>query len=233
MKQSESNYLTMVQSLLANLRKDQAFWSQEPEIVSEVDAIESEFNQVKEGLDIISGLDPTGYTFSKNATFDTAIRSTYKLCRKMCVFARRNNDNVLLQFADQSESSLSAGIEKNAISRCSAIINKAETMMDVLSPFKITADELSNIRQLIEVYNQHIEGRSTIKTSKTVSIQDITDIINSLNNRLAILDDMIEGFIDDDDMIARYKSARIIVNYGKGKTTKKKAESTVSDTAAN
>lgn len=37
---------------------------------------------------------------------------------------------------------------------------------------------------------------------------------------------MIEGFIDDDDMIARYKAARIVINYGKLKTGKNKAEST-------
>lgn len=43
---------------------------------------------------------------------------------------------------------------------------------------------------------------------------------------------MIEGFIEDEDVIARYKAARIIVNYGKGKTAKQ-AESTATETAAN
>ena len=83
------------------------------------------------------------------------------------------------------------------------------------------------IRQQIEDYNQHLEGRSTVKTSKTVSIHDISGQITSLNNHLIILDDMIEGYIDDDDMIARYKSARIVIDYGKGKTAKNKVESPV------
>jgi hypothetical protein len=233
MKQAESNYLNMVQSLLANLRKDQAFWSGEPEIVSEVNAIESEFNLVNESLNLVSGLDPTGYTKSKNSTFDSIIRATYKLCRRLCVYARRQNDPLLLQFADHSENSLSAGIEKAAINRCSALVNKAETIIDALASYKITADDLASIRQLIEAYNQHLEGRSTVKTSKTVSIHDISDQINSLNNRLILLDDMIEGFIDDDDMIARYKAARIVINYGKGKTAKNKAESTSAEASAN
>jgi len=64
--------------------------------------------------------------------------------------------------------------------------------------YKMTANDLAAILHLIEAYNQHLEGRSTVKTSKTISIHDISDQINSLNNRLAILDDMIEGFIDDD-----------------------------------
>ena len=44
---------------------------------------------------------------------------------------------------------------------------------------------------------------------------------------------MIEGFIEDDDMIARYKSARIIIDYGKGKTAKNITEPVVSDTSVN
>jgi hypothetical protein len=224
MKQLESNFLSMVQAILAILKKDQKYWSDEPEIVSEVNAIESEFNLVNEDLNIVSGLESTGYTQSKNSTFDNIIRATYKLCRKYCVYARRYNNEVLLQLVNQSENSLSAGIEKDAISRCSAIVNKAESMLEVLLPYKVTAENLAAIRQLIEVYNHHLDGRSTVKTSKTVSVHDITDQITSLTNRLIILDDMIEGFIEDEDMIARYKSARRIVNYGKGKTAKKKAE---------
>jgi hypothetical protein len=227
MKQTESNYLSMVQAVLANLRKDQTFWSEEPEIVSEIEVLESEFNLVTEDLNKISGLDPTGYTQSKNDTFETIIRSTYKLCRKICVYARRQNDTVLLQFADHSVNSLSAGIEKVAISRCSALVNKAESLLEALSPYKITADELLYIRQQIEGYNQHLEGRSTVKTSKKVSIHDLSGQITSLNNHLTILDDLIEGFIDDDEMIARYKSARIIIDYGKGKTAKNKVETPV------
>jgi hypothetical protein len=223
----------MVQALLSNMRKDQEHWSDEPEIVSEINAIESEFNLVNEDLNLVSGLETTGYTQSKNSTFDNIIHATYKLCRKMCVYARRKNDNVILPLADQSESSLSAGIEKDAINRCAALVKKAESMLDVLSPYKITADELVNIRQLIQVYNQHLGDRSTVKTSKTVSVHDISATINSLNKHLVILDDMIEGFIEDEDMIARYKSARIVVNYGKGKTAKKKAEPTATETAAN
>ena len=87
----------MVQAVMANLRKDQPFWAGEPEIVSEVEVIESEFNLVNQDLNTISGLETTGFTQSKNNFFDTIIRSTYKLCRKMCVYARLQNDTVFLQ----------------------------------------------------------------------------------------------------------------------------------------
>lgn len=227
MKQSESNFLRMVQSVLANLKNDGAMWAEEPEIVSEVNGIESEFGQVNEYLEHISGLDPTGHTKSKNNAFDVVIKATLRLCRRICIFARKQNDIALLQFADHSENSLSAGTEKEAISRCAAIVGKAQSMIDVLTPYKVTADGLVEIRQLIEAYEQHIETRSTVKTNKSVSIHDISGQIASLRDRLVLLDDMIEGLIEDEDMIARYKAARTIINYGVGKTLKNKTEKEV------
>jgi len=233
MKQSESNNLNMVQATIANLKKDQTIWSGEPEIATEVTAIEAEYNLITGNLNMVSGLDPTGYTKTKNTAFDSIIRATYKLCRKLCIYAHRQNDAVLLKLADHSVNSLSAGIEKDAISRCTAIVTKAESILEVLQPYKITSEELTQIRQQIVVYNQQLEARSTIKTSKTVSIQDISGQIASLNKRLTLLDDMIEGFIDDEEMIARYKASRIVINYGKGKTVKNKAEAPATETPVN
>jgi len=129
-----------------------------------------------------------------------------------------------LQFVDHSENSLSAGPEKEAISRCAAIVSKAESMIDVLAPYKVTANGLVEIRQLIEAWEQHVETRSTVKTNKSVSIQDISGQISSLKDRLVLLDDMIEGLIDDEEMVERYKMARTVINYGVGKTLKNKAD---------
>ena len=119
---------------------------------------------------------------------------------------------------------MSAGTEKEAINRCAAIVSKAESMIDVFSPYKVTADGLAEIRQMIEAYEQHVETRSTVKTDKSLSIQDISGQISSLKNRLALLDDMIEGLIEDEEMVARYKNVRIIINYGIGKTLKNKPD---------
>jgi hypothetical protein len=232
MKQSEANDLNMVQAVLANLKNDQSYWSDEPEIVSEVAAIETEYNLIIGNQNIVSGLDPTGYTKTKNTAFERIILSTYKLCRKLCIYARRQNDEVLLKLADHTENTLSAGIEKDAISRCIAIVDKAESMLRALSGNKVTADELAKIRQLIVVYNQQLDTRSTVKTNKTVSIQNISVRVALLVERLTLLDDMVEGYIEDEGMIARYKASRIIIKYGKGKTVKKKAEKPSTKTPA-
>lgn len=224
MKQTDSNYLNMVGSVLANLTKDQADWSDEPEIVTEVDAITVEYTRIKEDLVLVSGLDSRGHTITKTITFDTIIHSTYKLCRKMCVYARRKNDPILFQLVNYSEDALRAGMEKKALSRCSAIVKKAESMTGVLAPFKITLDELSGIHNLMTAFNQQVDDRSTVKTSKLISVKDISAQIRSLKDRFAILDDMIIGFIENEEMVDRYLASRIVINYGKGKTAKKVAE---------
>lgn len=229
MQQSNSNFMNMVQSVLANLRKDQSHWENEPEIAAEVSDVEKEFNSIMETSRDIFGLDPRGYTTAKNDAFDSITAGTHKLCKKMYVYASRHKDSALLSLVDHSLNSLSGGIEKDAVNRCSAIVKRAESMLTVLQPFKITEPELTAIRRLITSYNEHIDGRTNTKTSKSTQIQDVSGQISSLRERLTLLDNLIEGFIDDDEMIARYKTSRAIINYGQSKTSKGKKKGT-SDT---
>lgn len=214
----------MVQAVLANLKKDQEYWSGEPEIVQEVTDIEKAYKAVMDVIANISGLDQKGYTVAKNNAFDSIMALTLKLCKKMSVYARRNNDNALLQLTDHSLHSLSTGMEKDAMSRCAAIVNKAEAMVSQLVAYKVTDTELAAIRQLMASYNEHLDGRSTTRADKSTSKIDVSGQISALRSRLTLLDELVEGFIDNQEMIARYKASRVILDYGKSKTAKKVAQ---------
>ena len=222
MQQSKSNFMSMVQAVLASLKKDQKQLENETEIATEVSEIEREFNIITETSSDISSLDPKGYTVAKNDAFDSIMSATLKLCKKMYVYASRHKDSTLLSLVDHSLNSLSSGMEKDAISRCSAIVKKAESMLTVLQPYKVAEPELAAIRSLMTSYNEQIDGRTNTKTGKSTRIQDISDQITSLRERLTLLDNLIEGFIDDDEVIARYKTSRAIINYGQSKTSKGK-----------
>lgn len=223
MRQSESNFLNMVQAVVANLRADYQYWAGEAEIVSEFGFLENELARANDYLVRVSGLGTTGYTSSKNNTLEAIVKATYKLCRRMCVLARRRNDVALYNFADHSENSLMVGNEKEVVSRCLAIVNKAETMVEALSAYKVTPDGLSEIRRLAGTYKEQLEARSTAKAGKSVTIQGVSEQIGSLTERLTLLDDLIESLVEDEEAIARYKASRTIVNAGVGKTAKKEA----------
>lgn len=222
MQQNNSNFMNMVQAVVANLRNDYEYIKDEPEIVVELNNIETEVNAINQIDSTVSGLEQKGHTTEKNNSFDSIMASTLTVCKKTCVFARRTNNEVLILLVDHSLNTLSKGKEKDAISRCLAIVNKASSILEQLQPFKVTGDELESIHDQINTYNSKIDERSNVQTEKTTSIQEINDKIRSVRNRLIILDEMIEGFIENQEVVARYKSARIIHNYGKSKTSKNK-----------
>jgi len=227
MNQSYSNFLTMVQAVLASMKKDQEAWSNEQEIITEIAAIETDFKAAKAIDDALSGMDAKAYTNASNQEYEIIVSLTLKLCKKLCVSARRNNDPALLLLANHSQSSITAGKRKEIISRCTAIINKAESMFEALQVYKVTEKEITAIRQHIESFDVHTDERSNIKTDKTTLTQlNLPDLIQSIRQRFVILDDMIEGFLDDEDVIARYKQSRVVVNYGKMKTAKNKSSET-------
>ena len=223
MNQSYSNILTMVQAVLACMKKDQEAWSNEQEIVTEIEAIESDFKAAKAIDDVLSGMDSKAYTDASNQEYEIVVTLTLKLCKKLCVSARRNNDPALLLLANHSQSSITYGKRKGVISRCTAIINKAESMLEALQAYKVTENEITAIRQHIALFDIHTDERSNVKTDKTTLTQlNLPDYIQSIRQRLIILDDLVEGFLDDEDVIARYKQSRVVVNYGKLKTAKNK-----------
>ena len=172
-------------------------------------------------------MDAKAYTEASNQEYEIIVSLTLKLCKKLCVSARRNNDPALLLLANHSQSSITAGKRKEIISRCTAIINKAESMLEALQVYKVTEKEITAIRQHIESFDVHTDERSNIKTDKTTLTQlNLPDLIQSIRQRFVILDDMVEGFLDDEDVIARYKQSRVVVNYGKMKTAKNKSTET-------
>jgi hypothetical protein len=118
-----------------------------------------------------------------------------------------------------------------AIIRCKAILDAATTNITSLAAFKVTEAGITSIRQSITAYEGYVDKRTSTTANRTVSGEEVTAVISRIRENLDTLDDLIDGLIDDEGFIARYKAARKIVDYGKGKTLKsKKADSTTTDT---
>jgi hypothetical protein len=222
MKQRQFNFLNMVNGVLAGFQKEQQLWEQEPEIVSLYNSIKADYDQVIAKGEDISGTDTTGYTFSKNDTFDRLTAATYKLARQISGYAKIKNDTKLLPLVDLSLTTISHGPEKEVLLRCAGIARQAESLLTVLAPFKVTAGAIAAIKQMVTECEQFSSDRTVASSGKVIGGRDIGTLISGLREKLDILDDLVEGLIDDDGFIARYKSLRVIIDHGKGKTLKNK-----------
>ena len=224
MNQSEFNFLNMSDRVMSHMLVGNALWKNEPEIVEVVEEIKQKRNDVSEKGALESGLSGKGHTSAKDITLDSLATKTCKLSKKISGYAKKRGLLNLIPLVDVSVTSISRGPEKEVINRCKAIADIAVKHMDNLVPFKVTGDEIAQIKNLISKYQSHIDNRSNTNISKSSSGEDISNNISEMRNQLDILDDLVEGSLDDNTFIRDYKAARLIDDYGKGKTLKNKAK---------
>jgi hypothetical protein len=205
------------------MKKEQPLWGNEPEIVTVFAKITEEYDTLITKNDAVTGMDTIGYTAAKDNVFDRICAQTLKLCRKMSGFAKTRNDLTLLPNVDVSLSSLSRGPELEVIARCAGLVDLAEKRITDFQNFKVTIDEINNIRQLFKEYDQYTGSRSNVKNDKTSTGKEIDVQISNIRTLLDTLDDLVEGLMEDDAFISRYKASRAIIDYGKGKTLKNQA----------
>jgi hypothetical protein len=208
MKKLELLFLKMVETVLALLNNDKTKWADVPGMADQVTLVDNKYNKAINSAEIIQGLDQTAYTKLKNKRFDDIIASVLIVCHRMDTYALKSKDTILHQLVNQTPSSLSKGMEKEAIARCKAIIDKAGTMPDVLAVYKIDKALLDANLALIEQFNTLINARTNVKLGKSTGVQDITAQIDAIKDDLEILDNMVYGFISDNEFLTSYKTAR-------------------------
>ena len=222
MNQTEFNFLNMSDRVMAYMFGGISLWENESEIVEVMEEMKAKRAGISAKGAIESGLSGKGHTSAKDNSLDTLATKTCKLSKKISAYAKKNRLLALIPLVDVSISSFSRGPEKEVINRCKAITEIAVKHLANLGTFKVTSDEIDQINSLITEYQEHIDNRSNSKITKSSSGEDIFDSIGDMRHQFDILDDLVEGLLDDQTFIRDYKAARLIDDYGKGKTLKNK-----------
>jgi len=213
MKQSEENFLNMVHSVLDTIKKNQSIWTAESAIVKEVIAIEHDYNLILGNLNLDSRLDSGIRYDTLNDDLNSIVRATIKLCRRMYLYARHHNDEIIMKLVDHSESTLTNGSERVVIRRCHRILSRAEWMLYYLKPYKVSAIQLKKLHELIDDYGQHHGDQSKTEIRNFAHKPNVSHQITELKERLNILDELIDGLITNSKFISEYRNSKIIIDY--------------------
>lgn len=224
MEQREFNFLNMTDRVLAHMLVGKLIWENEPEIVEVVAVIEQRRSDIAKKGAVEAGLSGKGYTSAKDNTLDTIATKTCKLSKKISGYAKKKGLLELIPLVNVSVTTISRGPEKEVINRCRAITDIAVNHIENLASFSVKNDEIELIKKLIFEYQNHIDNRSNTNISKSSSGEDIANDIGALRHQLDILDDLVEGSLEDNTFIREYKASRLIDDYGRGKTLKNKDE---------
>ncbi len=222
MNQTEFNFLNMSDRVMAYMFGGISLWENESEIVEVMEEMKAKRADISAKGAIESGLSGKGHTSAKDNALDTLATKTCKMSKKISAYAKKNRLLALIPLVDVSISSISRGPEKEVINRCKAITDIAVKHMANLGTFKVTNDEIDQINNLITEYQGHVDNRSTTNIAKSSSGDDIANNISDMRHLIDILDDLVEGLLDDQSFIRDYIAARLIDDYGKGKTLKNK-----------
>jgi hypothetical protein len=233
MKKLELLFLKMVETVLAFLNKDKTKWSEVPGMADQVTLVDNKYNKAMNSAEVIQGLDQTAYTKLKNKRFDEIIASVLIVCHRMATYALKNKDSILHQLVNHTPSSLSRGMEKEGIARCKAIIDKAATMLDVLAVYKVDKALLDANLALIDQFNTLINARTNVILDKSTGIQDITAQTEAIKDDLKILDNMVYGYITNEEFLASYKTARKVESSRSRKNTNGEEATTADATSTN
>jgi hypothetical protein len=213
MKQSEENFLNMVHSVLDTLKRNQSAWNSESVIIKEVNAIERDYNQILGSLNHHLRLDSGVHYNTLNDDLNSIVRATIKLCRRMYLYARLHNDEFIRKLVDHSESTLAFGSVRTVILRCQTILSRAEWMHYYLKPYKISATQLTKLRNLIDDYEQSQRDQS--KISHISHWPTVSHQISELKERLSLLDELMKGLITNSSFITEYDNSKAIIDYNK------------------
>lgn len=213
MKQSEENFLNMVHTVLETLEKNQHNWSSEAVIVKEVNAIDRDYNQILGNLNLNLRLDSGVRYDTLNDDLNSIIRATIKLCRRMYLYARHHNDEIIMKLVDHSESSLAAGSTKALLRRCHRILSRAEWMHYYLKPYNVNPIQLKKLHDLIDSCGQHDGNQSKIEISNVAHNPNVSLQILELKERLTVFDELVDGLITNSMFLSAYHKSRIIIDY--------------------
>lgn len=212
MKQVEINSLNMFKAVIALLETYPATWSTVSPMVTVVSDLKAVVSTVEQQSQQQLNHNPTGYTTQKDDLLAILLERTYKLAAKMKAFAKVTKNNILLALVDYEPSSLQDGSEMEVIKRCEIILKKATENLANLAPYNVTQAELDVATQSLAAVVPLFSQRDAVRSERKTATSSIPELLREGRDHLDILDDLVDGLIEDDTFATSYRNTRNVVD---------------------
>jgi hypothetical protein len=215
-------YWEMEKESISYVHKNENLWMTLAVIVANVDALESNERELDLAFKAQNGSNPGGYIDEKNHRFKTFFRKIYRLSRKLSFYAKNTGDKVLLSDIAVAESTFMLLPEKEALIKCSSIINRGTEYLSKTADYGITSLELTTLAAELSDLEKMHPTIGMITNDRKSAGRSIKDLIADARIILDKLDDAFEGMVEDDAFINGWFAVRKIK--GRHKPKAKPAE---------
>ncbi|MDR1897327.1 MAG: hypothetical protein LBR10_11115 [Prevotellaceae bacterium] len=210
MKDGQSNYLNMVNAVLKLFSDNLAAWNG---IVVVVDG----FKQLKEtGLSLNdaatkqSDNDPKGHTAAKERSRDALENLLYRTALRVRSYARKIDDDVLAGKTLFSRSELDRLKTNDLLTRGRVVLDVCRDNLPALAAYQVDQKTVDSLSEYIERTAELYAKRDTVIDQRMEATERLARLFSQARKQLKALDDLVEGFVDDDTFVAEYFNARRI-----------------------
>lgn len=210
MNHLEKTFADMQNRCISFLKNNSLVWINNPVIKEDVEALERNKNELDQTVQAQKDSDSGGHVAQKRKEFTGLAGKFYKLSCKLCHFAKKTKNMVLLKSVDIPESGFLRGEEKEVLLKFNTVLSAARENLTSLAAYNFNKDNLDALETL---YNNLVVIPGTISVlignqkSATRSIKELNDEAHTILDQL---DDALEGIIEDDKFLESWFNERKI-----------------------
>ena len=200
----------MEKESISYLHKNENWWTRWAVLATTINRLEACENELDASFKAQDANDPGGQVAYKNNLLDTFYHKIYRLGRKLLLFAKVSGDQALLNDVSFSESSLHKLTEKEAFIKCHSVLQLGNSCLDKTTEYGITADELKALADELSELETLQPSIGMITNERKSAVRSVKILIKEGSFILDMLDDGLEGIVDDDNFLEGWFAIRKI-----------------------
>jgi lysyl-tRNA synthetase class I len=218
MKDGQSNYLNMTNAVLQHFDDNASAWNGIPVVVTGLERLKKTGAAIRDAATKQKNNNPTGHTAAKERSRDKLENLTYRVAVRVRSYSRATDNDVLTEKLIFSRSALDR-MKHNDLLTCSRVVlNTCNEYLPSLSDYQVDQTVVDELAQSIEQTAQLFAERDIVVDQRMEATSDLTNLFTTARDQLKVLDDLVEGYVDDDAFVATYFNARRIHDLkGRGK----------------
>ena len=155
--------------------------------------------------------DTTAKTKTKNELLTDLVKRSAKLARKASGLAKVTDDNELLSAVDVPEYKIVDGSDRDTLDVVGKILSAAKAKETVLmDQYNLAEGEIASLQAIVERVYDLLDERRVSSSSGKASTSNLSEAIDELRGVWDVMDDLVEGIVDNDEFLDTYNNTRRI-----------------------
>jgi hypothetical protein len=219
MKVSQSNYLNMASAVITLFDKKLSAWRNIPVLVEGVERVRKIIVAIRESAIKQEENKPTGHTVAKERSRDELENLMYQTAVRVRSYAGATENDVLADQMRISHTSLDKMKTNDLLTFAHVIADACTANLPALTDYLIDESTVDSLRKIAEQTAQLYAQRDVVIDQRMEATSRLEQLFTQARTSLKTLDDLAEGYIEDDAFLAEYFNARRIHDI-RGRKTK-------------